>query len=587
MIDYQKEFPIPLTCLPSTLRDLLTIGSFALPSEKIPVTARFEKNQYQDGYEYLQMIMACVPQSQIASLGVLRESSDGVVEFSTPCCDEQGGIYPVTPGISGFDYVVASWGDSSRYAYALAEKVWMTLGLSPRVIGNAEQRIIYDDLSLPIIGVAEGDLSSEYHFNLKKDIYWTMRNDYLRKYLWLTGCYGVRVFFYEAYIADSIEVRSLLASEKYYNKTLGNGWCELDIREHDGRILLQIWASVVAITPELCEEQDVYSLVWPGDTEPMKRERVSSFMQTEYAYVDDGFLERYEKDSMFNAVPYKKYDRFFSCPSYKGQWSFHDCQRIGRNLLKISLYELYKHVPEQEIYHAHQYAITPAEALKVDQEEENIVFKTERLLLQLITLGENLSVLIQAASGASLHSSQFIEFNRESYRDEGFGDFPIFQKLLQAAPLKMYEQDFLSRCKTLNEIIGKLKTGSLRKVLSAMGANKGEIDKLQGLKLLQGLLNMVDGLNEQGEDASVLPNAASFVDWQQTNPKLAPLFINNDLRNAEAHEAVGKSLDALERLGFDTSSVNDGYGRALDFLFDGVIEAISTINVGILALIHR
>lgn len=98
------------------------------------------------------------------------------------------------------------WGDGSRYSYNLAEKVWMTLGLSPRVIGNDVQKIIYDDLSLPIIGVSEGDVASEFEFNLKRDVYWTMRNDYLRKYLWMTGCYGVRVFFYEAYIINTKKV---------------------------------------------------------------------------------------------------------------------------------------------------------------------------------------------------------------------------------------------------------------------------------------------------------------------------------------------------------------------------------------------
>tara|TARA_B100001059_G_C17815679_1_gene575065 strand:- start:37 stop:1800 length:1764 start_codon:yes stop_codon:yes gene_type:complete len=587
MIDYEAEFPLPIECLPETLKKLLIIETLDTPSKKITVTSKFEKNRLEDGYEYLHMVMACVPQDAISSLGTLSESTDGVVEFSTPCCSELGGVSHYSPSVSGYDYVVASWGSSSHYSYFLAEKVWMILGLSPRVIGNSEQRIIYDDLSMPIIGVAEGDIASEYHWNLKRDIHWSMRNDYLRKYLWMTGCHGVRVFFYEAYIEDCTEVRKLMDGKNHYNQSVGSGWCELDIREHDGKLLLQIWASVAAVTPDLCKEQDIYSLLWAGDSELMSRKRVGSYVNDVHVYLDDRFLDRYEKDSMFDAVPFKMYGQFSSCPSYKGQWSFRDCKRVGRNLLKASLYELYRNIPEQEIYHVHQYAISEDEALNMDLKEEHIVSKSERLLLQLIELGENLSRIIYAANAEVVHPVQFMEFSREAHEAEGFRDYPIIQKMAQVAPLDMYEQDFLSRCKTLNEIIGKLKVGTLKRVLRSLGADNKEISSLQGLKLLQALLNILEYLNEQSEDSSSLPNSANIVDWKKANPALAPFFINNDLRNAEAHEAVGKSLDALEKIGFDISTVSDGYGKALDFILDGVIDAICLINKNISTLLAR
>ncbi|MEZ9592319.1 hypothetical protein AB4302_15285 [Vibrio breoganii] len=587
MINYKEEFPLPLECVPSTLRDLLSSESSDNPSKKITVTSRFEKNRYKDSYEYLHMVMACVPQDQISSLSVLSESSDGVVEFSTPCCSEQGGIYPIDTSISGYDYIVASWGGGSHFSYSLAEKVWMTLGLSPRVIGNSEQRIIYDDLSLPTIGVAEGDLATEYYYTLKRDVEWKIRNDYLRKYLWMTGCHGVRVFYYEAYIDDSPEVRALMSGEKHINTTLGNGWCDMCIRENNGKLLLQVHASVAAIDPELCQERDIYALVWAGDTQQMTQERVRDHMSNEYVYLDDRFLERYEKDSMFDAVPFKMYKNFSSCPSYKGQWSYRDCERVGRNMLKASIYELYRNIPEQEIYHAYQYAIPSGEALNQNLDEEHIVSKSERLLVQLIELGENLASIQVATSGKGANSSQFIEFERESYREEGFREFPIFQKLSQVAPMNMYEQDFLSRCKTLNEIIGKLKVGSLKRLLQSMGADKKASSSLQCLKLLQAIFNITEHLNEQHEDSNSLPSSAKDIDWKVANSNLAPLFINNDLRNAEAHEAVGKSLVALEKIGFDTSSVSDGYGKALDFIMDGVIEGVQAINHNISELLSR
>ncbi|MGP4118935.1 hypothetical protein ACT3N8_03825, partial [Psychrobacter aquimaris] len=317
IIDYINEFPLPMSCVPLTLKSLLSQESVDISDSKINVTTRFEKNQYTNGYEHLQMLMACVPEKDVQSLKVLPESVEGTVKSSTPICDEAGGIYPIQTNVSGYDYIVASWGDGARYSYNLAEKVWMTLGLSPRVIGNDEQKIIYDDLSLPIIGVSEGDVASEFEFNLKRDVYWTMRNDYLRKYLWMTGCYGVRVFFYKAYLDDGAEVQQLLNGDSYYNEVIGNGWGELDIREVDGKLLLQLWASVIAISPVLCNEQDIYSLIWSGDSQPITRKQVRDIRSNKYAYLDDRFLEKYEKNKVFNAVPFKVYNNFSSCPSYK------------------------------------------------------------------------------------------------------------------------------------------------------------------------------------------------------------------------------------------------------------------------------
>lgn len=463
----------------------------------------------------------------------------------------------------------------------------MTLGLSQRVIGNSEQKAAYDDLSLPMIGVVDGDLTCEYQFRQNKDINWTMRNDYLRNYLWMTGCYGVRVFYYESYVEDSAEIRTLMAGNNHYSSNVGNGWCELEIREIEGKLLLQVHASVSAISPELCKEQDVYALVWAGDTQPMTYKRVHSYIHSEYVYLDDRFLERYEKDSVFDAVPFKMFGTFSVSPSYKGQWSFSGLERVGRNMIKASLYELYKNVPAQELCYVHRYAIPADEATDRVLTEEHIVSKSDRLLQQLIELGENLPLLLKAANGEVMYSSQFIDFSREVYQEEGFREFPLFQKLAQSAPLGMYEQEFLSRCKTLNEIINKLKIGSLRKVLYALGADNKDAGNFQCLKVLQSLLNILEHLNENLEGSSALPNSASGVDWKKANLTLAPLFINNDLRNAEAHEAVGKSLEALEKLGFDTSSVSDGYGKALDFLFDGVIDSIVAINENISKLLNR
>lgn len=587
MIDYLNEFPLPKECLPSTLVNLLTTETADSPSKKILVTSRMETNKYRDGYEYHHMLMACVPVSDLAKLTVLSESTDGVVELSTPCCSNLGGLTQFDPNVSGYGYIVASWGDGSHYSYALAEKVWMTLGLSSRGIGNSEQRIIYDDLSVPALGIVEGNLSNEYYFTQSKKTEWTMRNDYLRDYLWKIGCYGVRSFFYEAYLDDHDSIRKLMNGTDHYNENLGSGWGELDLRITDGRILIQLWASVVAVSPELCVAQDKYSLVWAGDSHPMTQQRANDFIASKYVYLDDACLDKYEKDSMYEAVPFKSRACYSSNPSYKGQWSFRDCDRVGRNLLKMSIYEIYRQLPDQEVYHLHQYAVPISVAETFDHDEEHIVSKTDRLLRELILLSEHLSRVTSLAGGDIINPEQFIEFDRRLYDEEGFLEFPIIQKMAQVAPLEMYEQDFLSRCKTLNEIIGKFKNGHLKRVLKLLGARGEDVENYQGLKLIQALLSIFECLDSQAEGAGALPQSAQNVDWKQANHGMAALFINNDLRNAEAHEAVGKSLLSLEKLGWDTATLSTGYGKALDFLLDQVISTFKRLNEHIYNVLDR
>lgn len=211
--------------------------------------------------EHLHFLMAVVPGADGGAMEVLDEAGHGVVEYSVPVGDTCGCSAEFSPSISGHDYIVASWGDSSFYTFNLAEKVWMTLGLTPRCVGNDQQRLVSDDLGLPEFGVAEGEVSSDYHWNLKRTVSWRMSNEYLRRYLWLRGARGVRVFYYEAQLGDFPEIRALMegSSHVLLKPTEGVAWYELDIREHKGGLLLQLWASVEALMPELCPEQQSWT----------------------------------------------------------------------------------------------------------------------------------------------------------------------------------------------------------------------------------------------------------------------------------------------------------------------------------------
>jgi len=216
------------------------------------------------------------------------------VEYSVPAGDERGCSANFFSSISGHDYIVAAWGDGSFYTFNLAEKVWMTLGLTSRCVGNDQQRLVYDDLELPEFGVAEGEVSSEYHWSLKRTVSWRMSNEYLRRYLWLRGARGVRVFYYSVLLPDVSEIRAIMGGEPHVFRkpTDGVAWYELDIREHNGRLLLQLWASVEAVMPELCPEQTAEGIQWPGDVQPMTHARADALVGHDLVYLDDRFLQK-------------------------------------------------------------------------------------------------------------------------------------------------------------------------------------------------------------------------------------------------------------------------------------------------------
>ena len=579
------QFPIPDTQLPPRLRSLLEPVD-SDPQRRVEVASRYDADQYGPDREYLHMVMALVPKPRLSLLGIPREARNAVVSFSTPVVSEQGGLAEFTPSVSGLDYIVASWGDGYFYSYNLAEKVWMALGLSPRCLGGDLQKVIFDDLSLPEFGVVEGEISTEHYFSSKRNVCWTMSNEYLRRYLWMRGAYGVRVFFYEALLPDCPDLRSVMEGEAHAHLKPDGGWYELDIREHKGKLLIQLWASVVAVAPELTPEPSANGLVWPGAAGPMTHDRANALVKITHVYLDDRFLERYEQSSLFGTTPGEVGGQWYCSPSYRGQWSFTDCVRVGRNLIKVPIRELYKPKPAREIKHAHAHALDPAQVAEFNHGEDHIVSKTARFVDQLLDLGDQLAAVSEAVGAAPHVATEIVGLARAELRANGWLNYPELVRLAQVAPLSMTEQAFLSRCKNIHELWQRIPNSFLRNLLVSAGHTRSDIKTLGSLKLLQALLNIVERLNAEGERVDAFGAGAEPGDLTTRNGALATLFVNNEFRLADAHNAGGV-LSSFETLGFDTAALNQGYGRALDHVFDGVINAFFHLNTELVELLSR
>ena len=198
----------------------------------------------------------------------------------------------------------------------------------------------------------------------------------------------------------------------------------------------------------------------------------------------------------------------------------------------------------------------------------------------------NSAPLSEAVGTAAPAATDIVGFSRAELRDNGWLKYPELSHLSQVAPLSMTEQAFLSRCKNIHELWQRIPNGFLRNLVVSAGHARSDIKNLGSLKLLQALLNIVERLNAEGERADAFGGGSDPGDLTSPNNALATLFINNDLRIADAHDAGGV-LRKLETLGFDAAALNQGYGRALDHVFDGVINAFAHLNTELVKLLNR
>src|SRR5450830_681784 len=545
--DYVASFPIPSALLPARLRALLEpIGRD--PHLKVEVACLYESHVDDSDIECVHLQTAVVIEHGDEPLTVFDETGDGVVEFSEPS-GGKGCAAKFSPSLSGHDYIVASWGDGSFYTFQLAEKVWMALGLTPRCVGNDHQRLIYDDLDLPEFGIAEGEISSEHYWQSSRNVSWKMSNEYLRRYLWLRGGRGIRTFYYEKILPDHVALRELLNGESHVelSPTEGPAWYQLDIRQQSEGWLIQVWASVESISSERSDERDANNLVWPGHSEPMTRAQANALINTTPVFLNDQFLQKYEQNAFYDTTPFYSHGRWECNPSYKGQWSFTDCNRVGRNLIRVSMRELYKPKPDREILHAHMFALSAEETSHLDLQVEHIVAKTQRLLVQLLRIGD---VLSELGIFVSIKKTpiDWIRFSREKLNENGWQDYPNLCRLAQVAPLEMTQQAFLIRCKSLHEIWQRMPNGYLKTLLEKAGCPRAAVKDLGTIKLLQALLNIIQQLNHNAETIDAFPSNDERDNWKQRNDALAFLFFNNDLRIADAHESMEQCLTTLQTM---------------------------------------
>lgn len=209
---------------------------------------------------------------------------------------------------------------------------------------------------------------------------------------------------------------------------------------------------------------------------------------------------------------------------------------------------------------------------------ENIAAKTVRFKDAFLLLGDNLSKLLSILTAQNILAEDIIQMSKKDLEYEGWYSNERLFKMAKVAPLDMSQDDFLSRCKTVNELFNQIPIGPLKKIALSSGINSDDIKNFRSIKLLHGIKNILDYLFSNHLKISDFKDYPEELKWTEENPSTLGLFVLNDLRQIDAHDKSGNPLNEMKKLGFDVSTCRQGYGKALDFMYDTIIDFLDDFN---------
>jgi len=226
-------------------------------------------------------------------------------------------------------------------------------------------------------------------------------------------------------------------------------------------------------------------LIWPGHAGPVTDAKAMQMTPLDWVYVNDTVLAGYEGRPEFRVNPKS------GSVTFGTQWSVGFCDRVGRDLIRLELKKPYEGVPPHITREWHRHAVAPPSetALKRMANERNVGIRAEQIVFAIVSLGESLSRLAEAASLVGLQPEDFVGLRRKALEYHGWWTFDNIQPIARHIPLTLTEDGFLDQCLTLNKLVNEgLSEKSLRLILRALGVPADALESLRGLKLLDSLV---------------------------------------------------------------------------------------------------
>ncbi|MHA7681881.1 hypothetical protein [Cupriavidus sp. PET2-C1] len=480
-----------------------------------------------------------------------------------------------------FEPVVNSWRGSDTDVVVPDNSMLMVFGLVPRQTGESE--VSWDDPHGPVYDVVRASTISDHQRpkELRQRAYVEIRRDYLLEYCRIKHCAAVAFFYEQRWSEDDVVFDRVIGVHDNVDFNLPGRLLNLQTHHHRGndrgRQFAQVWGRRMVLPrgePRVIAVGDP-DLVWPGHPGTMTMERAGH--EHLMAYVSDKVLQEYEGRSEFEIYPLS------GGVSYRNQWSVSYCHRVGRDHIAVEIKKLYEGSRNAVIEHWHRFAVprAAADADRATNGDRHIGIRAQELVRAYLAMTSALAQVIERL-GLSFDQSEIGGYRSQDVEYRGWWAIDGLSSLANVVPLGITRDGFLDRAVDVVIFWESLQQAPLRNTLLRLGIDKQHLANLRSMKLLASLCQLATAGKSAGyrwPDDSAQTVAAW--DKELRIPSLRRLFAVNQLRQKAAHRTgagFSNSLAGdLEAFGIVPAAQAAGWGRAVDSVYDGLIEDFTAI----------
>ena len=484
---------------------------------------------------------------------------------------------------SRFEPLVNSWRGSDTDVVLPDNNLLMVFGLVPRQLG--ESQLSWDDPRGPVYDVVRASTISD-HQRPKEErqrIFIEIRRDYLLEYCRIKQAAAVAFFYEQRWSDGDASFDRVMAGRDNEDFHLPGRLLNLQV-QHDradgpGRQFAQAWGRRIVVHrgERRVIEVDDPALVWPDHAGTMTMQRAGR--DHLMAYVSDQVLREYEGRPEFEIHPRS------GGVSYRGQWSVSYCHRLGRDHIAVELKKLYEGCPRAIIEHWHRFAVQRATAC-ADRDSygnRNIAARAEELVGAHLAMTRTLARLAERL-GLSFSQAEIGGYDGADIEYRGWWSFEGLSPLANVVPSSITLDGFLDRAVRLVILWESVQQAPLRNMMLKLGVDRTQVANFKSMKLLAALCQLATICSGSGhrwpEDST---HVVAGWDKDLRIPALRRLFAVNQLRQKAAHRTgagFAASLAAdLDVFAIQPAAQAGGWGRAVDTLYDGLIEDFNRVAV--------
>lgn len=480
-----------------------------------------------------------------------------------------------------FEPLIHSWRGSNTEVVIPDSSLLMVFGLVPRQTGESEMS--WDDPHGPVYDVVRTSTISDHQRprNLRQRAYVEMRRDYLLEYCHIKQCAAVAFYYEHRWSDNDVVFDRVIGTDDNVDFNLPGRLLNLQIHRHDssdrGHQYAQVWGRRLVIPrgERRVIEVGKPDLVWPDHPGSMSLERASH--EHLFAWVRDEVLQQYESRHEFEIHPLS------GGVSYGGQWSVSYCHRVGREHIAIEIKKLYEGSPNAVIEHWHRFAV-PRSVADVDETthgDRNIGVRAQELVRAYLAMTSALAEVFDRL-GLSFDQVEIGEYSSKDVSYSGWWAIEELSLLANTVPMAITLDGFLERTIQVVKFLESLKEAPLRNAILQIGIDKQRVEGLRTMKLLATLCQLSKACKDAGyqwpDDAA---NIVPMWDKELQISSLRRLFTVNQLRLKAAHRTgagfAASLANDLKVFGIVPAAQAAGWGRAVDSVYDGLIEDFTAI----------